>query len=240
MAHDITERPLASAVVDAASIVRYPSYVDLDSFIDVGRLKSLDRFITERICQRIGEPGDLKFYTGPFLSETEAPSVPGPRMVHLSRSAAPDDYYSLNQPDLWSPTEAAIEFAPLMGFIETLPFDATARMLIIYDEEGRAVSAHRDHDSPDLCHEFIWFRTNLDKPFFMLDPARGERCYVRSHTAWFDTVNQYHGADATGRLSISIRVDGVFSDAFRRQIPFPEHGKAATPALWAQALGDAP
>ncbi len=160
-------------------------------------------------------------------------------MVHLSRPQAPDDYYSLDQPDMWVPTEAASEFAPLMDFIATLPFAATGRMLIIYDESGRAVSAHRDHDSVDLCHEFIWFRTNLDKPFFMLDPVSNKQVYVKSHAAWFDTVNQYHGADATGRLSVSIRVDGVFSDEFRRQIPVLDQGKSEAPALWAQALGAA-
>jgi hypothetical protein len=120
-----------------------------------------------------------------------------------------------------------------MAFIATLPFKATGRMLVIYDDSGRAVSAHRDHDSRDLCHEFIWFRTNLGKPFYMLDPDTGEKLYVASHAAWFDTVNQFHGADATGELSFSIRVDGVFTDEFRRGIPFPAENRASAPALWA-------
>ncbi len=102
----------------------------------------------------------------------------------------------------------------------------------MYDDSGRAVSAHRDHDSTDLCHEFIWFRTNLEKPFFMLNPDSGEKLYVASHAAWFDTVNQYHGADATGGLSFSIRVDGRFCDEFRRHIPFCEQNLAAAPSLW--------
>jgi hypothetical protein len=108
-------------------------------------------------------------------------------------------------------------------------------MLIIYDDSGREVPAHRDHDSEDLCHEFIWMRTNFDKPFYMLDPGTGEKLYVSSHSAWFDTVNQFHGADSTGGLSFSIRVDGRFTDDFRRLIPFPESGRAAAPALWAGA-----
>jgi hypothetical protein len=69
----------------------------------------------------------------------------------------------------------------------------------------------------------------------MLDPESGRQLYVRSHAAWFDTVNQYHGADATGELSISIRVDGVFNDEFRRQIPASKHASSAA-ALWAEAL----
>jgi hypothetical protein len=69
----------------------------------------------------------------------------------------------------------------------------------------------------------------------MLNPDTSEKLYVSSHAAWFDTVNQFHGADATGGFSFSIRVDGVFSDELRSQIPFPETNRAAAPALWANA-----
>lgn len=213
----------------------YPCYKDLDPFTDVERLKSLDEFLTERIEARLAKARDIKFYTGPFLLDASAPDVPGSRMVYLSRSREPDDYYDLDRTELWEPSEEAAEFAPLMDFIATLPFKATGRMLIMYDDSGRAVSAHKDHDSADLCHEFIWFRTNFAKPFYMLNPENGEKLYVTSHSAWFDTVNQFHGADANGGLSFSIRVDGVFTDQFRSQIPFPEKGRAAAPALWALA-----
>jgi len=215
--------------------VRYPCYKDLDPFIDVARLRSLDLYVRKRLERRIARERDLAFYTGPFLLEDRAPSVPGARMVALSRSAREEQYYDLDRTELWSPSEEAGEFAELMAFIHTLPFKARGRMMIIYDELGRAVSAHRDHDSADLCHEFIWFRTNLDKPFFMLNPQTGERLDVRSHAAWFDTVNQYHGADATGQLAWSIRVDGVFSDELSARIPVPEQGRAAAAAHWAAA-----
>jgi hypothetical protein len=127
-----------------------------------------------------------------------------------------------------------------MKFIRTLPFEATGRMIIMYDDSGRAVPAHRDHDSTDLCHEFIWFRTNLDKPFYMLNPDSGEKRYVGSYAAWFDTVNQFHGADATGGLSFSIRVDGRFTGALRERIPTEPGNSAAAPALWAASDGDFP
>ena len=214
---------------------RYPSYKSLDPFIDVEHLRALDGFIADGLRRRLTAAEDLAFYTGPFLLNAEAPVLPGSRMVELSRSREPDNYYDLDRADLWEPTQEAQEFAPLMDFIATLPFAATARMMIMYDASGRAVSAHKDHDSQELCHEFIWFRTNLDKPFYMLDPVTGERLTVAGHAAWFDTVNQFHGGDATGELSFSIRVDGVFSDEFRRMIPFPETNRAAAPSLWANA-----
>jgi hypothetical protein len=213
----------------------YPSYKNFDPLIDVDQLVALDEMITERLRQRLTASADRAFYTGPFLLDANASDRPGSRMIELSRSVEAENYYDLNRTDIWTPTPAAEEFAPLMAFIATLPFAATGRMLIMYDPDGRAVSAHKDHDSGELCHEFIWLRTNRRKPFYMENAETGERSYIAGHSAWFDTVNQFHGGDASGELSFSIRVDGVFSDAFRETIPFPSVNRAATPSIWAQA-----
>jgi len=210
----------------------YPSYKDLDEFIDVGRLRALDSYIRERLEKRLQAERDVRFYTGPFILG-DAPTLPGSRMVYLSRSDASDDYYDLDRTELWQSTDEAGEFSELMDFITTLPFAATGRMLIMYDPEGRAVTAHRDHDSIDLCHEFIWFRTNLDKPFYLLDSASGGKRYIAGYSAWFDTVNQFHGADATGQLAWSIRVDGRFTDAFRALMPDAIANPASRASLWA-------
>ncbi len=158
-------------------------------------------------------------------------------MVCLARSEGLEDYYDLDRTDLWSISDEADEFSQLMDFLRTLPFAATGRMLIMYDPDGRAVTAHRDHDSIDLCHEFVWLRTNLEKPFYMLDPATGEKLYVGGYSARFDTVNQYHGADATGELAWSIRVDGRFTDEFRAMMPAAAENPASRAALWAQSAG---
>jgi hypothetical protein len=213
--------------------ITYPSYKSLDEFIDVAWLKSLDGYVTERIEKRIAQQHDIQFYTGPFTLSEKAPVKPGSKMVYLSQPKGEDNYYDLDNPDAWEPAPGAAEFSELVEFIATLPFKATARMLIMYDPEGRAVTAHRDHVSSELCHEFIWFRTNLRKPFYMLNENTGEKQYVQSHTAWFDSVNQFHGGDETGELSISIRVDGLFSDEFKAQIPVPKSNRASTPSLWA-------
>ena len=76
-------------------------------------------------------------------------------------------------------------------------------------------------------------RTNKDKPFFMLNCDTGEKKHVEGYSAWFDAVNQYHGSEPTERLAYSIRVDGRFTEEFRKQIPRPEYNLASTPSLWA-------
>ena len=224
---------MTEAPVQVDPRISYPSYKSFDEFIDVERLKSLDRYVTERIEQRLAAGKDYQFYTGPFRLNEKAADRPGSKMVYLAQPKGEDNYYDLDKPEAWEPAPGASEFSELMDFIRTLPFKATGRMLIMYDPEGRAVTAHRDHVSYDLCHEFIWFRTNLRKPFYMLNENTGEKRYVESHSAWFDTVNQFHGGDATGELAISIRVDGVFSDDFRAQMPDPGENRASLPSLWA-------
>jgi hypothetical protein len=217
--------------------ITYPCYKSFDEFIDVDWLRSLDGYVAERVRRHAEARKDIRFYTGPHrLREADA-DLPGSRMIYLARSSRPDSYYDLDRTELWQPTEACEEFSELMRFIATLPFEATGRMLIMYDDSGAEVPAHRDHDATDVCHEFVWFRTNLEKPFYVLDHETGERRYVEGHSAWFDTVNQFHGGDARAGLSFSIRVDGRFTDEFRSCIPRPATNAASTPALWACLSG---
>ena len=220
-----------SAPVDSQIV--YPSYKSFDDFIDVERLRALDGYITQKIKRRIAAQEDYRFYTGPYKLENSSPDRPGTRMIYLSYSELPDSYFDLDRTELWHPTTNAQEFALLMDFIGTLPFQTTGRMLIMYDDSPRPVSAHRDHVEIDWCHEFVWFRTNKKKPFYVLNEQTNEKKYIESYAAWFDTVNQYHGADAAEGLNFSIRVDGKFTDEFRNKIPKPSINPASTASFWA-------
>jgi hypothetical protein len=214
--------------------VKYPSYKSFDEFIDVERLRALDGYIMQRIKRRLRERrGDYKFYTGPYKLNRAVADRPGSRMIYLAESELPDSYFDLDRTEIWHLSEAAEEFALLMDFIRTLPFQATGRMMIMYDDAPREVPAHRDHVETEICHEFIWFRTSMRKPFYMLNYQTGEKKYVESYSAWFDSVNQFHGGDAVEDLCFSIRVDGKFTDQFRARIPKPAFNLASTPSYWA-------
>jgi hypothetical protein len=215
--------------------IAYPSYKSFDSVIDLKQLWSLDNFLIDRINRHL-KRFKQDYFVNLYRLDEGTPYQPGVREIWLSRTSAgaPTGYLDLvDQADLWEPTEIAGDFGPLMKFIKTLPFKKTGRILIIYDNEGKEVPAHRDHLNPEVCNEFIWFRTNLAKPFYVLNNETGSKKYVDSYSAWFDAVNQYHGSDAAEGLTFSIRVDGIFTDDFREQIPQPKVNPASTPALWA-------
>ena len=215
--------------------ISYPSYRSFDEFIDIERLRALDEYLIEKINNRINSAQE-DYFVNLYRLDRTSPYQPGVREIWLSRTSteAPSEYLDMvDKVELWEPTDSVAEFGLLMSFIETLPFKKRGRMLIIYDDSGTAVPAHRDHLDTEVCNEFIWFRTNLKKPFYVLNHITDQIKYVAGYSAWFDTVNQYHGSDACDGLSFSIRVDGIFTDEFRRQIPVPEVNAASTPAFWA-------
>lgn len=216
--------------------IGYPCYKSFDDLVDVERLKSLDGFLKDRLAPR---REDGKFWAGPWVADPMGDRHPGSRVVDLKRNTSPNpDYFDQDKPELWVASEHAEAFAPVMDFVATLPFEGVGRVMIMYDFSGKPVTAHRDHDQTDVCHEFIWFRTAPVKPLYMMNKHTGERRYVDGHSAWFDTVNQFHGVDALDGPSISFRVDGKFNAALRALIPVPRDNAASAAALWACA-GDA-
>jgi len=215
-----------------------PAYMSFDQFIDVERLRSLDSYLRRRIERHIAAGVD-DFFVNQHCLETGAPYKPGVREVWLTRTppGTPYNYLDIDRHGLWHRTPEAAEFSLLMDFISTLPFEYTGRVLLIYDNGGRSVPAHRDHESQGICHDFIWLRTNLNKPFYLLNQYTGEKLYVKGFSAWFDTVNQYHGSDAAEGLTFSVRVDGRFTEEFRQQIPYSAENMASTPSVWSASAG---
>lgn len=218
--------------------VSYPSYKSLDAYLDVARLRSLDGYLEEKIRRHMESTRDLHFHTGAFRHRPWQRHEPGARVISLTASERPFDYSEIDKEEYWQRTEHADEFAELMQFIDALPFTSIGRAMLIYDVSGRASTAHRDHSDTELCQDFVWFRTNERKRFYVMDGETRRQKPVESYSAWFDTVNQFHGSRAADGLTYAVRVDGVFTPEFRARIPRPQCNPASTPSLWA-ALGDA-
>ena len=97
-------------------MARYPSFVSLDRFVDVDRLRSLDGFIADRIRAHIAAGKD-SFFLNQHRMKDEMPYQPGVREIWLTKLVAgtPYNYLDLDKPEVWNQSAAA-EFAPLIDF----------------------------------------------------------------------------------------------------------------------------
>lgn len=221
--------------------IRYPSYKSMDEFIDIERLKSLDSIIMKAIKEYLKNPPDEDYLKSPvapkdhFYAEITLkpwqPKIMKSHVIFLAKHIGKYNYWDTNNPKMWEFTPFAAQLPEVMSFIKTLPFKDTTRILLLFDTGEHSVSPHRDHIRPNVCQEFIWFRTNFNKKFYVYHA--GVKKYISSYSAWFDTVNQFHGAEPAGELNFSIRVDGIFNDELRKLIPKPTVNAASTPSLWA-------
>lgn len=218
--------------------INYPSYKSMDEFIDCSYLTSIDNEIKQGIqkyikyISQINHTWDDRFYSGPFKLNIFKPHKSSPRYIPLTLHNGNYTYFDLDNSQRWVASEYCNFFPSLMKFINTLPFKETARIMIIFDVGQRGVTPHRDHDRSDICHQFIWFRSNLDKKLFVYCPKSKVRKYISSYSAWFDTVNQYHGESPIDTLTFSIRVDGIFNESLLARIPSPSLNLASTPSYW--------
>lgn len=68
----------------------------------------------------------------------------------------------------------------------------------------------------DVISEFIWFRTDNRKKFFVRD-VEGNKTFVSGRCIWFDD-HLAHNIEVIDEPCFSVRVDGRFSQKFREHI----------------------
>lgn len=80
-----------------------------------------------------------------------------------------------------------------------------------------------EHYDPEVTNEtggkseFIHIKTDLDRPFYMIDPKTLERVYMNTRVAWWDE-NDWHGGEPIQRPSYTLRINGSFSRNFKKTI----------------------
>lgn len=229
-------------------------WIDLDPFIDIESLKSLEMEIILGICRSQREPTCyglmIRDATDYFQAKQRILALPeddhlriafeslrGTSDAHTSDSKLfskfTDNVYSggfnvnLRLPSLYAHKNNAahckntedIRFFPnLMKFITALPFTEIGRVTLFVNDHDLITPTHVDSIRGKWHkNEFMWFRTNLNKKFFVYDPKADVKHYITSHAAFFNEQT-WHGTDAVHSVCFSIRVDGVFTEDLRRQL----------------------
>ncbi len=118
-------------------------------------------------------------------------------------------------------TRAARTFLPsTLAFIQSLPFASIGRCNIMGLEAHDHGTVHHDGEHADRADddgpdEFITLSPVDNKQLYLWDePARQAHVVGGARAVWFNDFD-YHGVLAAPFFRYSIRVDGVFTDAFR-------------------------
>jgi len=123
----------------------------------------------------------------------------------------------------WTPD--ARHFLELRAWLETLVgtvFTHLGRVIIFKAEHDCVMPMHRDLIHPDETdyfdhsHEFLHLRTSLDKPFYIWDSEEDAKFLVDSHATFFNDQD-WHAGGRTNKQTYSVRVDGVFTEDFRKK-----------------------
>ena len=120
-------------------------------------------------------------------------------------------------------TKVAENFIPLIQWINSLVGNVFTHIgrayLISLDSYGISFE-HRDGPA-DLEYtgncEFIHIRPNLKRPFYIYDTETKQKHYIRSRVAWFNDKDT-HGGDISASPTYAVRIDGMFTNEFRKKI----------------------
>ena len=144
-------------------------------------------------------------------------------------------YYFLWQEGSWDDrtaprklTEEAKFFPNTVSWIEKLItdgiFEHIGRVIFFHCEHDGIPFEHRDLDAKngvnvDYPHnnEFIHIRPNTKKAFYLWDPDTKNKIYLNSRAVWWNDQD-WHGGEKIIEQSYSLRIDGKFTEDFRKKL----------------------
>jgi len=125
-------------------------------------------------------------------------------------------------------TEEAQHFPNVVKWVEDLitlgVFEHIGRVIFFHCEADGIPFEHRDLDAKNGIdvvkphrNEFIHIRPNTKKAFYLWDPETKDKTYLNCRAAWWNDVD-WHGGERIMEQSYSLRIDGKFTEAFRKKL----------------------
>lgn len=153
---------------------------------------------------------------------------------HAMGAYDPYIYYFLWEDGSWDDrtaprtlTPEAEYFPNVVKWVESMVgtiFEDIGRVIFFHCEADGLPFEHRDLDAKNGINvvkphrnEFIHIRPNTKKGFYVWDPEAKNKVYLNTRAAWWNDVD-WHGGDKIMEQSYSLRIDGKFTDSFRKQL----------------------
>ena len=103
-------------------------------------------------------------------------------------------------------------------------FENVGRVIFFHCEADGIPFEHRDLDAKNGVdviaphrNEFIHIRPNTKKAFYLWDPETKDKTYINTRVAWWNDTD-WHGGERIMEQSYSLRIDGKFSEEFRKKL----------------------
>lgn len=103
-------------------------------------------------------------------------------------------------------------------------FEHIGRVIFFICDHDGIPFEHRDLDAKNGVNvmkphrnEFIHIRPNTKKAFYIWDPEKKNKVYLNTRAAWWND-NDWHGGEKIIEQSYALRIDGKFSEEFRKQL----------------------
>jgi hypothetical protein len=124
-------------------------------------------------------------------------------------------------------TPEAEHFPNVVKWVESLVgtvFEDIGRVIFFHCEADGIPFEHRDLDAKNGMNivkphrnEFIHIRPNTKKAMYLWDPEHKNKVYLNTRAAWWNDTD-WHGGERIMEQSYSLRIDGKFTEAFRKQL----------------------
>jgi len=124
-------------------------------------------------------------------------------------------------------TEEAEHFPNVVKWIENTVstiFQDIGRVIFFHCEHDGIPFEHRDLDAKNGMNvtfphrnEFIHIRPNTKKAFYLWDPEYKNKVYLNTRAAWWND-NDWHGGEKIMEQSYGLRIDGKFTEEFRKKL----------------------
>lgn len=125
----------------------------------------------------------------------------------------------MNNSNIREYTETSKYFPTVVEWINDLEiFSHIGRAYFLVVEGGGISYEHCDSNPHNgIINEFIHIRSDLDRPLYVRDTNTSKKVYIDTKAVYFDD-QCYHGGDATAKSTYALRIDGIFSEEFRKII----------------------
>jgi hypothetical protein len=125
-------------------------------------------------------------------------------------------------------TEEAQHFPETVKWTEQLIkdniFEHIGRVIFFHCEADGVPFEHRDLDAKNGMNEsfphnneFIHIRPNTKKAFYLWDPETKNKTYLNTRAAWWNDQD-WHGGERIMEQSYALRIDGKFTQEFRKTL----------------------